>query len=45
MVVEHLGDVYFKLGDKEKALEFWKKAFEKNPSNEKLKEKIKRGQI
>ncbi|WP_141654041.1 tetratricopeptide repeat protein [Candidatus Kryptonium thompsonii] len=45
VVVEHLGDVYFKLGDKEKALEFWKKAFEKNPSNEKLKEKIKRGQI
>lgn len=45
VVVEHLGDVYFKLGDKGKALEFWKKALEKNPSNEKLKEKIKRGQI
>lgn len=45
VVVEHLGDVYFKLGDKEKAIEYWKKALEKNPSNEKLKEKIKRGQI
>ncbi len=45
VVIEHLGDVYFKLGDKEKAIEFWKKALEKNPKNEKLKEKIKRGQI
>ena len=45
VVVEHLGDVYFKLGDKEKAMEYWKKALDKNPSNEKLKEKIKRGQM
>jgi tetratricopeptide (TPR) repeat protein len=45
VVVEHLGDVYFKLGNKEKALEYWKKALEQNPTNEKLKEKIKRGQI
>lgn len=45
VVIEHLGDVYFKLGDKERAIEFWEKALEKNPANEKLKEKIKRGQI
>ncbi len=45
VVIEHLGDVYFKLGNKEKAIEHWKKALEKNPTNEKLKEKIKHGQI
>ncbi len=45
VVIEHLGDICFKLGNKEKAIKYWKKALEKNPSNEKLKEKIKRGQI
>jgi tetratricopeptide (TPR) repeat protein len=44
-VIEHLGDVYFKLGNIDKAIEYWKKALEKNPSNEKLKEKIKGGKI
>lgn len=26
VIVEHCGDIYFKLGDKEKAVEYWKKA-------------------
>ena len=26
VIVEHCGDIYFKLGDKDKALEYWKKA-------------------
>lgn len=26
LIVEHCGDIYFKAGDKEKALEYWKKA-------------------
>lgn len=28
LIVEHCGDIYYKAGDKEKALEFWKKADE-----------------
>jgi tetratricopeptide (TPR) repeat protein len=42
-VHEHLGDVYQKLGQKEKALEFWKKALEMDPKNETVKEKIAHG--
>ena len=26
MIVEHCGDIYYHLGEKEKALEYWKKA-------------------
>ncbi len=42
-VLEHLGDVYQKLGQKEKALELWKKALEMDSKNEALKEKILHG--
>jgi pentatricopeptide repeat protein len=34
VVHEHLGDVYEKLGQKEKAVELWKKAFEMDSKNE-----------
>ncbi len=43
VVQEHLGDVYFKLGRKEQALELWKKALEMDPKNEAVKEKILHG--
>jgi tetratricopeptide (TPR) repeat protein len=39
-ILEHLGDVYFKLNMPDKALEYWKKAAEKSDS-EILKKKIK----
>jgi tetratricopeptide (TPR) repeat protein len=43
VVHEHLGDIYEKLGQKEKALELWKKAFELDPKNKDAQEKIARG--
>ncbi len=42
-VTEHLGDVYFKLGDKDNALEFWHRALNMDKANQALKEKIERG--
>lgn len=44
-VTDHLGDVYFKLGNKEKAKEFWQKALELEPSNEKIKQKLEKGEL
>jgi Tfp pilus assembly protein PilF len=38
---EHLGDVYFKLNDLNKAVENWGKGLEKDPQNEHLQFKIK----
>jgi Tfp pilus assembly protein PilF len=43
VVHEHLGDVYIKLGQKDRALELWKKALELDPKNEAVKEKILHG--
>jgi tetratricopeptide (TPR) repeat protein len=43
VVHEHLGDVYFKLGRKEQALELWKKALEMDSKNESVREKILHG--
>jgi tetratricopeptide (TPR) repeat protein len=40
VVQEHLGDIYLKLGQREKALMQWKKALEMDPKNESAKEKI-----
>jgi Tfp pilus assembly protein PilF len=37
---EHLGDIYFKLGDGNKAVEFWKKAKEKGTENTQIDKKI-----
>lgn len=41
VVVEHAGDIYYKLGEKEKALELWQKADELGAGT-KIKQKIKR---
>jgi tetratricopeptide (TPR) repeat protein len=40
MIVEHLGDVYFKLGKISEALAFWEKAKELLSDNQSLKKKI-----
>lgn len=45
VVYEHLGDVYSKLNNIEKAKEYWQKALEKDPSNSSLKEKLARGAL
>ncbi len=45
VVFEHLGDAYFKLGHKDKALEFWQKALEKDGKNQVLREKVDRGTL
>jgi tetratricopeptide (TPR) repeat protein len=42
-VNEHMGDVYFKLNDTAKAMEFWKKAVELDSTRESAKEKIRKG--
>ncbi len=39
-VLEHIGDTYSALGNREKAVEFWKKALEENPDNESVREKL-----
>lgn len=39
---QHLGDIYEKLGNNEKALEQWKKALRIDPENKNLKEKIEK---
>ena len=42
VVHEHLGDIYEKLGQKEKAFDLWKKAFEMDSKNKDAQEKILR---
>lgn len=42
MLTEHLGDAYFKNGDKAKALKYWKKALELGSTNKVLKQKIEK---
>lgn len=43
-ILEHYGDVLYKLDDKEKALEYWKKSLEKSTDkNPALEEKVKTG--
>lgn len=40
VLLEHLGDVYFKLNEKQKAVEYWKKALEKGNTDPKLQRKM-----
>ncbi|MCK4395525.1 tetratricopeptide repeat protein [candidate division WOR-3 bacterium] len=40
VIYEHLGDVYEKLGDKERAREEWQRALELDPENEEIKKKL-----
>jgi tetratricopeptide (TPR) repeat protein len=43
VIVEHYGDILFMLGEKDLAMEQWKKALTTGESSEFLKEKIKQG--
>jgi tetratricopeptide (TPR) repeat protein len=45
VVHDHLGDVYYKLSEKEKAIDFWKRASEFDSENESYKEKVRRGSL
>jgi len=40
LILEHLGDVEYKLGNKSKALEWWKKGLEIDPEHKLLQKKI-----
>ena len=42
-VNEHLGDVYYRLNDSQKAVEYWKKAVELDSKRESAKERLKKG--
>jgi tetratricopeptide (TPR) repeat protein len=44
-LLEHLGDVYFKLNETEKAIEYWKKAKSKGEDNPLLLKKISEGKL
>ena len=44
-VFEHYGDVLYKTGEKEKALEQWKKARELDKDSKRLKKKIRSGKL
>lgn len=45
VILDHLGDVLFKLGLKEEAISNWKKAQSIDPKNENLKKKIEKGEL
>ena len=45
VVYEHLGDIYSKLSQNDKAKEFWTKALERDAKNSGLKEKLSRGSL
>jgi len=45
VVYEHLGDIYSKLNQQEKAKEYWAKALERDAKNALLKEKLARGSL
>jgi predicted negative regulator of RcsB-dependent stress response len=42
MLTEHLGDAYFKTGDKKNALKYWKKAVDLGSKNKVLNDKIEK---
>ncbi|WP_234736241.1 tetratricopeptide repeat protein [Tellurirhabdus bombi] len=44
-VIEHYGDVLFQLGEREKAVEQWKKAKQKGETSDRLDKKIATGRI
>ncbi|MGA7159853.1 MAG: tetratricopeptide repeat protein [Bacteroidota bacterium] len=45
VVYEHLGDIYSKLSQIDKAKEYWAKALERDSKNTQLKEKLARGSL
>lgn len=45
VIIDHLGDIEFRLGNKEKAIELWREAFQLDPTKKEIKEKIIRGEL
>ena len=45
VVYEHLGDILYKIGNKDSAKEMWQKALNMDESNSELKLKIEKGEI
>ncbi len=45
VVLEHMGDIYYQLGNKEEALKWWKKAKTKKDHSDLLDKKIKDGKL
>jgi len=45
VVIEHLGDIHFKLGDRAKAIEYWKQALGMDAKNTALRGKVDRGNL
>lgn len=45
VIVEHCGDIYFMLGEKERALEFWKKAAGMEHDSKTIDEKVRTGRL
>lgn len=45
VIIDHLGDVEFKLGNKEKAIELWKEALQLDPTKKEIENKINKGEI
>jgi tetratricopeptide (TPR) repeat protein len=45
VLLDHMGDIKFMKGDKDAAMEFWKKSYSADSSNEKVKLKIEKGEI
>jgi tetratricopeptide (TPR) repeat protein len=45
VILDHLADVEFKLGNKRKAVELWQNAFDLDPSKTEIKNKIEKGAI
>lgn len=45
VIIDHLGDVEFKLGNKEKAIELWREALQLDPTKKEIEEKISKGEL
>lgn len=44
-IFDHLGDICFRLDDRSRAMEYWKKAMALEPDNSLIREKVQRGSL
>jgi tetratricopeptide (TPR) repeat protein len=44
-LLDHLGDVYFRLNERSRAMEYWKKALALEPENAMIRDKVQRGSL
>lgn len=45
VIIDHLGDIEFRLGNKEKAIQLWKEALQLDPTKKEIEEKINKGEL